>query len=117
MMDAKEVDEMETQDKETIQIQKIVSYGLMPNLDLTVMKAALAFLSGSLAVTASTIDSLTYFVAYPVLYVELKLSSQKTSAVPLCLYKKEFYVGFWEAPAGSRRNRCDSGLSTVPPKV
>ena len=34
---AKEVDDMETQDEGTRQIQKIVSYGFLPNLDLTVM--------------------------------------------------------------------------------
>jgi hypothetical protein len=78
MMDVKEVDDMETQDEETRQIQKIVSCGFLPNLGFTVMKAALAFLPGSLAITASTIDSLTDFVASPVLYVGLKPLSLRT---------------------------------------
>ena len=81
--------EPETQGEETKQIQRIAFYGFLLNLGLTVMKAVLVSLSGSLAITASTIDSATDSVASLVLYIGLKLSARKTAAFPLGLYKIE----------------------------
>lgn len=74
---------------ESKQIQRIASYGFILNVALTIMKIALAFLSGSLAITASTIDSATDSVSSLILYVGLKLSTKKTSNFPLGLYKIE----------------------------
>lgn len=79
----------ETHDRESRQIQRIASYGFLLNLALTIMKIALAFLSGSLAITASTIDSATDCVSSLFLYIGLKLSTKKTAKFPLGLYKIE----------------------------
>ncbi len=98
-------DKSESWSKESRQIQRIASYGFILNLALTIMKIALAFVSGSLAITASTIDSATDSVSSLLLYVGLKLSTKKTSNFPLGLYKIEnvisvvmaffiFFVGY-----------------------
>ncbi len=89
MMDINEIDGMDSRYEETIQIQKIAFYGFLLNLGLTGLKSALAFLSGSLSITASAVDSATDSVASLVLYVGLKLSNRKTSVFPLGLYKIE----------------------------
>jgi cation diffusion facilitator family transporter len=104
-MDTKQAAEVETKHEEARQIQRIAFYGFLLNLGLMVMKAVLAFLSGSLAITASTIDSATDSIASLVLYIGLKLSARKTPAFPLGLYKIEnvlsvviaffiFFVGY-----------------------
>ena len=89
MMDMKEAAERKIEHAETKEIQKIAFFGFLLNLGLTALKALLAFLSGSLAVTASSIDSATDSVASLVLYIGLKLSAKKTSTFPLGLYKIE----------------------------
>lgn len=88
-MDTQTTGNPETRETETRQIQTIALLGFALNLVLTVMKVVLAVLSGSLAVTASTIDSATDAVASMILYIGLKLSDRKTPGFPLGLYKIE----------------------------
>jgi cation diffusion facilitator family transporter len=76
-------------DAETRQIQRIASQGFLLNLGLAVLKALLAVLSGSLAITASAVDSATDVVASLGLYFGLKLSTRKSAVFPLGLYKIE----------------------------
>ena len=89
LMATQEASEVEIQEEETREIQKIAFYGFLLNLGLTVMKGVLAFVSRSLAITASTIDSATDSIASLVLYIGLKLSTRKTPTFPLGLYKIE----------------------------
>jgi cation diffusion facilitator family transporter len=79
----------EVRDAETKQIQRIAFSGFLLNLALTIMKAVLSVLSGSLAVTASSIDSATDSIASLILYIGLRLSARKTIHFPLGLYKIE----------------------------
>jgi len=74
---------------ETRTIQGVAMAGLVLNLLLAAVKGVLAVQSGSLAVTASAIDSGTDAVASLVLYGGLRLSVRKTWAFPLGLYKIE----------------------------
>ncbi len=74
---------------ETREIQRLALFGFLINLGLAAMKSALAVVSGSLAVTASALDSGADSVASLVLYGGLKLSTRKTRAFPLGLYKIE----------------------------
>ncbi|MFO7963840.1 MAG: cation diffusion facilitator family transporter [Desulfobacterales bacterium] len=76
-------------DKETRQIYRVAGYAFLLNLVLAVMKALLAMFSGSLAITASAIDSGTDAVSSLVIYGGVKLSSKKTRSFPLGLYKIE----------------------------
>ena len=74
---------------ETKQIYRIAGYAVLLNLILAIMKALLASFSGSLAITASAIDSGTDAVASLVIYGGVKLSTKKTRSFPLGLYKLE----------------------------
>jgi cation diffusion facilitator family transporter len=74
---------------ESKQISKVAGYAFLLNLLLVIMKALLAFLSGSLAITASAIDSGTDAVASLVIYGGVKLSTKKTRSFPMGLYKLE----------------------------
>jgi cation diffusion facilitator family transporter len=74
---------------ETKQIHRIAAYAFLLNLVLAIMKALLAFSSGSLAITASAIDSGTDAVASLVIYGGVKLSTKKTRSFPMGLYKLE----------------------------
>ena len=74
---------------ETRRIHRIAGYAFLLNLGLAVMKALLAFFSGSLAITASAIDSGTDAVASLVIYGGVKLSTRKTRSFPMGLYKLE----------------------------
>jgi cation diffusion facilitator family transporter len=74
---------------ETRQIDRVAGYACLLNLFLAVMKSALAFLSGSLAITASAIDSGTDAVASLLIYGGVKLSTRKTRSFPMGLYKLE----------------------------
>jgi cation diffusion facilitator family transporter len=74
---------------ETKQIHRIAAYAFLLNLVLTIMKVLLAFSSGSLAITASAIDSGTDAVASLVIYGGVKLSTKKTRSFPMGLYKLE----------------------------
>jgi cation diffusion facilitator family transporter len=113
--------DIEKQGAETKQIQRVALYGLLLNLGLTVMKTVLAFVSGSLAITASTIDSATDTFASLVLVIGLKLSTRKTSAFPLGLYKIEnllsVAVAFFIFFAGYEIARHAFAPATPPPDV
>jgi cation diffusion facilitator family transporter len=113
--------EKEIQEGETKQTQRVAFFGFLLNFGLTVMKAALAYASGSLAITASAIDSATDSVASLVLYAGLKLSTRKTPAFPLGLYKIEnllsvalaFFIFF----AGYEIARHAFSPETAPPQI
>jgi len=110
-----------TQDTETREIQRIALYGFLLNLGLTGMKAVLVFLSGSLAVIASTIDSATDSIASLILYVGLKLSARKTPTFPLGLYKIEnllsVAVAFFIFVAGYEIARRAFSPALTPPNI
>jgi cation diffusion facilitator family transporter len=74
---------------ETRLIQRTALYGFLLNLGLAALKAVLAVLSGSLAVAASAIDSITDSMASVAIYGGLRLSTIKTQKFPLGLYKIE----------------------------
>lgn len=74
---------------DTHQIFKIAGLAFLLNLILTLVKVPLAILTGSLAITASAIDSGTDAVASLVIYGGIKLSTRKTRSFPLGLYKLE----------------------------
>ncbi|MBN1224383.1 MAG: cation diffusion facilitator family transporter [Candidatus Aminicenantes bacterium] len=76
-------------DDEAKQIYRVAGYAFLLNLFLAVMKAVLAFFSGSLVITASAIDSGTDAVASLVIYGGVKLSIKKTRSFPMGLYKLE----------------------------
>ena len=76
-------------DEETKQIQRVALYAFLLNLGLAIMKAALAVFSGSLAVTASAIDSATDSIASLILLGGVKLSIRRSATFPLGLYKIE----------------------------
>lgn len=74
---------------DTHQIFKIAGLAFLLNLILTIVKVPLAILTGSLAITASAIDSGTDAVASLVIYGGVRLSTRKTRSFPLGLYKLE----------------------------
>jgi len=76
-------------DRETKYIHKVAGYAFLLNLLLVVMKTLLAVFSGSLAITASAIDSGTDAVASLIIYGGVKLSARKTRSFPMGLYKLE----------------------------
>ncbi len=76
-------------DKETRQIQRVVFYAFLINIALAVLKGVLAAISGSLAVTAGAIDSLTDAFASVAVYAGVKLSTKQFKNFPLGLYKIE----------------------------
>ena len=87
--DKKPVEKPFARNDETKQIYRVAGYAFLLNLFLAIMKALLAFFSGSLAITASAIDSGTDAVASLVIYGGVKLSSKKTRTFPMGLYKLE----------------------------
>nr|WP_320190072.1 cation diffusion facilitator family transporter [uncultured Desulfobacter sp.] len=74
---------------DTRQIFKIAGLAFLLNLILTLIKVPLAIYSGSLAITASAIDSATDAVASLIIYGGVRLSTRKTRSFPLGLYKLE----------------------------
>jgi len=74
---------------DTHQIFKIAGLAFLLNLVLTLIKVPLAILTGSLAITASAIDSGTDAVASLVIYGGVRLSTRKSRSFPLGLYKLE----------------------------
>ena len=74
---------------EVRQIYRVASYAFLLNLFLAIMKVFLAVSSGSLAITASAIDSGTDAVASSLIYGGVKLSTRKTRSFPMGLYKLE----------------------------
>jgi len=121
MMDTNGAPTREAAGEETRQIQRIASYGFLLNLGLTAMKATLAIFSGSLAITASAIDSATDSVASLVLYIGLKLSSQKTATFPFGLYKIEnllsVVMAFFIFFAGYEIARHAFSPARMPPEI
>lgn len=75
--------------EETIKIQRVALYAFLLNLGLAGLKTALAYLSGSLAVVASAVDSATDSVASLAVLCGLKLSTRKSHTFPYGLYKIE----------------------------
>ena len=76
-------------EEETRQIQRVASLSILINLLLVGIKSILAGLSGSLAITASAVDSASDAVASLAVLGGLKLSTRKTRAFPYGLYKIE----------------------------
>lgn len=74
---------------DTRQIFWIAGLAFVLNLLLAVIKGILALFTGSLAITASAIDSGTDAVASLVIYGGIRLSARKTRSFPLGLYKLE----------------------------
>ncbi len=74
---------------ESLLIQKVAAYSFLLNLGLVIVKAALAFMSGSLALTASAIDSGTDSVASLAMFGGLRLSTRQSRSFPYGLYKIE----------------------------
>ena len=74
---------------ETRQIQRISLAAFAINLGLAALKIVLAISSGSLAIMAGAIDSATDSVASLAVYGGVRLSSRKSEAFPLGLYKVE----------------------------
>jgi len=74
---------------ESKEIYRIAGLAFLLNIFLAIVKAFLAFFSGSLAITASAIDSGTDAIASLVIYSGVKLSTKKTKSFPLGLYKLE----------------------------
>ncbi len=74
---------------DTAQVCRVAGYAFVLNLFLAAMKGFLAVTSGSLAIMTSAIDSGTDAIASSVIYGGVKLSTKKTRAFPLGLYKLE----------------------------
>ena len=74
---------------EAKQILLVAFYAFILNIGLAIIKAAIAFFSGSLAIAASAVDSATDSVASLAVLFGLKLSTRKTKAFPYGLYKIE----------------------------
>ncbi|MBW1845851.1 MAG: cation diffusion facilitator family transporter [Deltaproteobacteria bacterium] len=85
----KESKKLFPENDETKQIHRVAGYSFILNLFLAIMKAILAFFSGSLAITASAIDSGSDAVASLVIYGGVILSTKKTRSFPMGLYKLE----------------------------
>jgi len=75
--------------EENTQIQRVALYAFLINLGLVGIKVVLAYLSASLAVAASAVDSATDSAASLAVIGGLKLSTRKSSAFPYGLYKIE----------------------------
>ncbi|MFO8057629.1 MAG: cation diffusion facilitator family transporter [bacterium] len=76
-------------DPESRQVKRVALLAFLVNLVLAGIKAALAAITGSLAITAGAIDSATDSVASAAVYGGLRLSTRKTRAFPYGLYKIE----------------------------
>ena len=87
--DKKQVETVFSGNHEARQIDRVAGYACLLNLFLAVLKSVLAFFSGSLAITASAIDSGTDAVASLLIYGGVKLSTRKTRSFPMGLYKLE----------------------------
>ncbi|NNK12943.1 MAG: cation diffusion facilitator family transporter, partial [Desulfofustis sp.] len=74
---------------DTCQIIRVAGLAFFLNLILAAIKAVLAAFTGSLAITASAIDSGTDAVASLVIFGGIRLSARKTRTFPLGLYKLE----------------------------
>jgi cation diffusion facilitator family transporter len=74
---------------DTNQIIRVAGVAFLLNLILAAIKAVLAVYTGSLAITASAIDSGTDAVASLLIFGGIRLSARKTRTFPLGLYKLE----------------------------
>jgi cation diffusion facilitator family transporter len=70
-------------------VERVGLYALLVNLALGGLNAALAAVSGSLALAASAVDSGTDVIASLTVWVGLRLSQRKSRAFPYGLYKVE----------------------------
>ncbi len=70
-------------------VRRVAFLGFLLNLALAGVKGVLAFLTGSLAITASAVDSATDSVSSLAAWVGLHFSERRTSSFPLGLYKIE----------------------------
>ncbi len=70
-------------------VERVGLYAFLVNLLLVGLKAALATLSGSLALTADAVDSATDTVASLAVWLGLRISRRKSAAFPYGLYKVE----------------------------
>lgn len=104
---------------ETDQVVRVGFYSFLVNLSLAGLKSLLAYLSGSLAIVASAVDSTTDALASLAVWGGLKLSTRKTRSFPYGLYKIEnviqvamalliFFIGYEIA------HRVVSSSGTVP---
>ncbi len=84
-------------DQETQQIQRLALFSFLLNVGLAGVKAVLAISSGSLAITASVIDSATDSIASLAVYGGLRLSVRKSPTFPLGLYKIENIISVFIA--------------------
>jgi cation diffusion facilitator family transporter len=73
----------------TKQILLVALYAFVLNIGLSVLKAIIAFFTGSLAVAAGAVDSIIDSVASLAVVCGLKLSTGKTKTFPYGLYKIE----------------------------
>ena len=80
---------LSNESEEMGQISRVAFYAFVLNCVLTILKAILAKQSGSLAVTASAIDSGTDSLASLAVFGGLLLSTRKFKAFPYGLYKIE----------------------------
>lgn len=84
------MDKPKTDDREEIRkIERVGCYSFFVNLGLAGFVGTLAYLSGSLAIAASSVDAATDCIASLAVWVGLKLSTRKTRAFPYGLYKIE----------------------------
>jgi cation diffusion facilitator family transporter len=106
---------------ESRRIRRTALFALLLNLVLAAVKGAMAVYSGSLALTASAIDSATDAVASLVLLGGLQLSTLKTRKFPLGLYKIEnvlsVVVALFIFLAGYEIARKAFTASVAPPHV
>ena len=102
-------------------IHRVALLAFLLNLGLAAMKTALALISGSLAVTASAIDSGTDCVASMALFAGLRLSNRRSPSFPLGLYKIEnvlsVVVALFIFLAGYEIARKAFTPASVPPEI
>ncbi len=87
--DKKEISKAAGADQESRQVKRVALLAFFTNLALAGIKAALASITGSLAITAGAIDSVTDSVASAAVYGGVRLSTRKTKSFPYGLYKIE----------------------------
>ena len=88
-MDREDSPSLYSESDETKQILLVALYAFILNIGLAILKAALAYFAGSLAIAASAVDSAIDSVASLAVLGGLKLSTRKTKAFPYGLYKIE----------------------------
>ena len=106
---------------ETIQIERVGCYSFLINLGLAGFVGALAYLSDSLAIAASTVDAATDCIASLAVWIGLRLSNRKTRAFPYGLYKVENVIQVVMALliflAGFEISREMTSAAPYPPRI